>query len=355
MKTEKRKIKVLHVLNSNSYSGAENVAITIINGIKEEFEVAYASPDGSIRNCLKENNIKYFPIYERTLTVKELKRIVYTYKPDIIHAHDFTASTIASLFSKNISIVNHLHNNWPWLKKYSFKTLAYLVAASRAKQILTVSDSIMQEYVFGNYLAHKTNMIGNPIDVNIIKQKSVQAELTDFSDIIFLGRLTEQKNPIGFLDIVYELHKKINNLKVAVVGSGVLEKQMLEKCHLLGLDNCVKFYGFVKNPYGLLKSSKILCMPSLWEGFGLSSIEALSLGKPVVASNVGGIPLIIDNSCGYLCNTRNEFIDALFNVLTNTALYDKKVSCAKDRAMLMHNIEEYMKNIKSVYCSIYNN
>lgn len=352
METEKSKIKVLHVLNSNSYSGAENVAITIINGIKEEFEVAYTSPDGSIRNYLKENNIKYFPIYERSLTVKEFKRIVYTYKPDIIHAHDFTASVVSAVVARKNPIINHLHNNCPWLKKYSLKTFAYLGAAIRANKILTVSNSVMDEYVFGRFLEKKTKVIGNPVDIEAIQKKAEEAILKEPSDLIFLGRLSTPKNPMMFIDIVSEIVKFKADLRVAIVGTGELESEVKNKCKALKLDNNIKFYGFQKNPYGLLKASKILCMPSLWEGFGLAAIEALALGVPVIAAPVGGIVNIVTNDCGCLCEDKDEFVKVIYSLLCNEINLKKKSYFAKTRAEKLDNVDIYRQKINRLYLEL---
>ena len=55
-------MKILHILSSNKYSGAENVACQIIALFREEDDVAYCSPDGQIADALKERNIKFIPL-----------------------------------------------------------------------------------------------------------------------------------------------------------------------------------------------------------------------------------------------------------------------------------------------------
>lgn len=68
----------------------------------------------------------------------------------------------------------------------------------------------------------------------------------------------------------------------------------------LGLVHVIRLYGFQKNPYIYLKQAKVMCMPSKWEGFGLAAVEALALGKPVIAAPVGGLNDIINDNCGKL-------------------------------------------------------
>ena len=70
-------MKILHILNSNKFSGAENVAITIINNMKNDNEIIYVSPEGQIREHLQENNIDYEPV--RKVCIKEIKRVIKKY------------------------------------------------------------------------------------------------------------------------------------------------------------------------------------------------------------------------------------------------------------------------------------
>ena len=87
-------MRVLHVLKSNSFSGAENVAITICKNMQNNV-CAYTSPEGKIQETLQEHNVIYYPM--KKFCLMELKRIVTEFTPDIIHAHDFSASVLASI------------------------------------------------------------------------------------------------------------------------------------------------------------------------------------------------------------------------------------------------------------------
>ena len=81
--------KVMHILNSSAYSGAEKVVITIIKNMPQEYKCCYVSPEGTIRKQLQKNDILYFGI--NRLSIRELRKILKEYQPDIIHAHDCRA------------------------------------------------------------------------------------------------------------------------------------------------------------------------------------------------------------------------------------------------------------------------
>ena len=90
-------------------------------------------------------------------------------------------------------------------------------------------------------------------------------------------------------------------------------------------------------------------MPSRWEGFGLAAVEALALGKPVIATGVGGLPGFIDESCGKICSSKDEFIQESYYLLKDINYYQKKSQGAVFRANKLDNISKYIRNIEVIY------
>lgn len=342
-------MRVLHVLNTGRFSGAENVVISLIHAMEGYYECAYSSPDGPISDILNENGIIFYPIHTESINVFELKRTLDEYKPDIIHAHDYNAGIMAVLTGTKVPIINHLHNNTPWLRTICLKSVVYGLSCLRYKEILTVSDSVMEEFIFGNYLHEKTTMVGNPINLQKIRTSARKAELVDESDIVFLGRLAEQKRPVFFIDIIEEISKRIPNVRVAMVGAGDLISEIERKISIGGLQDNIRLYGFQKNPYGLVNNSKILVMPSAWEGFGLAAVEGLALGKPVVATPVGGLKNIVQSECGMLCIEKLDFVEEIFKLLSDEEYYRKKSKAAIKRANKFDNIVNYRNQVDEIY------
>ena len=345
------KKKILHILNTSSYSGAENVAISIIDNMKNDYESAYVSMDGPIRSVLNNKGITFLPISK--MGIREIRRIIALYNPDIIHAHDFTASIISSLSTNRIPILSHIHNNSPWLKTYHPFSFAYLLAAMKCKKILGVSESVFSEYVFGNVINNKSMVVSNPIDLAVIRNHAEIASKEGGSyDIVFLGRLVPQKNPQRFIKLISEVARKLPDLKVAIIGSGELEVECEKLIKHYQLENVIEMSGFMVNPYGILASSKILCMTSDWEGFGLVAIEALSLGVPVVANAVGGLPGIVNNKCGALCKSDAEFISEINLLLNDMNYLDEKSKEAMRHAETLENIHIYTSLIHEIYSDV---
>lgn len=345
-KDDRKKIKIMHLLRTGGYSGAEKVAVSIIAGEKNYCDGIYVSPDGMITEILRKNQIPYYEL--RYVSAMGVRSAVKKINPDIIHAHDYTMGILAVLARTKKPIINHLHNNSPWIKRYGIKSLAYLLSCFGCGRILTVSDSIPDEYVFGKFIKNKFMVIGNPVDTfSIVKKAGGKKE--KIFQIAFLGRFADQKKPFRFLKIVAYIKQRMSNAAAVMIGDGELWDDVEKEIGRLGLQDTVVLAGFQENPYPLLKQAKILCMPSGWEGFGLAAVEALALGIPVIATAVGGLPDIVDKSCGYLCQSSREMAEEAMRILSDEGLYEKLHKGALARAAVLNNTDSYMQKIKSVY------
>lgn len=342
-------MRIIHVLNSNSYSGAENVVITIINKMKKNNDIVYVSPEGPIRQYLEKNNINYEPI--KKISVSEMKRVINKYEPDIIHAHDFTASIISSIVGKKRKVISHIHCNPTWMKNINLYSIVYLISTIRYKKILLVSKSIINEYIFGKFIRKKSLIIDNPIDIKKIILQADENVIKKQYDLIFIGRLAEAKNPLEFIELVNELKKEIN-IKAVMIGDGILRNECVEKIKNLNLENVIEMKGFLENPYIILKKSKILCMTSKWEGYGLVAVEAMALGKPVVSKKSGGIESIVNEKCGKIVDNKEDMLNEVKRLLIDSKYYEIKHTEAFKRAEEIDNIDIYIGKIDKIYQEI---
>lgn len=346
-------IKIAHIINSKIYSGLENVVCTIMEYFKQNYkdiDMIYVTQDGPIADVLKEKKLKYYIIEK--MNTKNINKFIKEYKPDILHAHDFTASVICALTNTRIPIINHLHNNSPWIKKINVNSIAYLYAGLRAKKILTVSSSIENEYIFSKFIKNKIYMVGNPVSRKKILDMVSEDDYNKIYDICCIGRIVEQKNPKRFIDIIYKLKKKIPNIKAVWVGNGEMYGEIINYRDKMDLKENIEFVGFKKNPYTYLATSKIFLLTSSTEGYGLVAFEALTLGVPCVVSNVGGLPSIVDNACGKLCDNDNDFILEIERLLKNKNLLKQKVASAIYKSEKIENTNKYMSNINKIYMEI---
>lgn len=342
-------MRILHVLNSNKYSGAENVVCQIIKMFADDpgYEMAYCSRDGEIRRVVESKGMRFLPIGD--LSKSEIKRIIDEYKPDIIHAHDFRASMACARFSKSTPVISHLHNNAPWLKRFGLKSIAYGSSCKKYAKILTVSNSVFDEFIFGKRFANKELCVGNPIDVQSIRAVGDVDNRELKYDVCFCGRLVEQKNPEFFVEVIAALPQTV---KAIMIGDGDLKDAVNRLIKEKSLSDRIETVGFVDNPYPLIRDSKVMCMPSRWEGFGLAAVEGLALGVPVVCSGAGGLPTIVNDACGKICAAKEQYADEIAKLLLDDEYLAKKSEAATARADELDNYAEYKSLLEKVYCEV---
>lgn len=247
--------------------------------------MVYCSPNGKISEALKSRNIKYIPIEK--MSYCEIKKVIEDFNPDIIHAHDFRASIYAAICTKRKKIISHLHNNPPFIKKWSIKTLAYYLCIKKFEKIVVVSKAVQNEAVFLNKNnSEKIMILNNFINKEEVLEKSNKININKKYDISFLGRLTLQKDPIKVLEIIKKINEKKPGTKAVLIGDGELREKCENYIKENSLENVVELKGFLDNPFPYIKNSKLLLMPSIFEGFGLVAIESMILGVPVLNSGV---------------------------------------------------------------------
>lgn len=347
-------MRILHLLQSNRFSGAENVVCQIIGMMRNEpsMEMVYCSCDGQISDALRERNIPFVPI--RELSVKEVKRVLKEQKTDIIHAHDMRAGFVAARACGKIPLISHIHNNNFDSRGLSVKSIAYYFAARKAKHIFWVSKSSFEGYAFHKTLTDKSTVLYNIIDVNALYEKMRLDGNSYNYDVAYIGRLTPPKNPQRLMEVFRLLKGKKSDVKIAVVGTGDLEtetKTLAKECDLL---NNVHFLGFQKNPLKILHDSKVMIMTSRWEGTPMCALEAMALGVPIVSTPVDGLKdLVINGKNGYLTDDDEELASRVLEIVNDPALHDKYSDYVKVQAVRINNVERYKKTIIDVYRGCY--
>lgn len=343
-------MRIIHLLQSPRFSGAENVVCQIIGMLEKEenMELMYCSRDGQIREALLERNIQFIPIAD--ITVDEVKRVIRDYSPDIIHAHDMRASYIAARATSKIPIISHIHNNNFDSRGISVKSIAYLFAGLKAKHILWVSDSSFKGYAFHQLLKKKSEVLYNIIDIRALYEKMNLDSVVYNYDIVYLGRLTAEKNPQRLLNIFKKIIDKKNDIKIAVIGTGELEEEVHRIADELNINSNVTFLGFQSNPYKMLHDAKVMLMTSLWEGTPMCVLEAMSLGVPVVSTPTDGVSVVIENgNTGFLSDDDDELVNACLDLCINQEKRAKMSESAEHSANELMKIDRYKSKIIKIY------
>lgn len=343
-------IRVLHMLTSNIFSGAENVVCQIANLLKdnENIEIFYSSPDGPIREALREREVNFIPV--KTSSIKEYRTIIDNLKPALIHAHDMKASVIASLITNKIPIISHVHNNNYNSRKISLKSILYYFAAKKAKHIFWVSKTSFDGYVYSKYFKDKSEVLYNIIDTEKVVESANKDTRTYKYDFVFIGRLMPQKNPQRLIRIMEMAAQREPDIKFAILGDGPLRNEVTTLMTEKNITKNIDYLGFTPNPYKILKDSKALLLTSRWEGYPMVVLEAFALGVPVISTPVDGLmELVTQNADGFLSDKDDELVDEIIKIYRSRERRDKMSQNAKRKIAEIMDQDTFKEKIIETY------
>ena len=349
------KIKVLHILCSNRFSGAENVACQIIRMFEkdERYEMVYCSPDGEIREALAQRGVSFVSI--KAATPHNIARVIKQVNPDIIHAHDMKASVLCALVCGDVPMVSHVHGNSLAASKPTLKARLYKWAAKKASHIFWVSNDAFESYYYKKAVKGKSSGLCNVVDAEVIRARADGAEIKDSYDVVYIGRLEYPKNPERIIGILDMITKADPSISAAIVGGGDMENEARKLANERGLGDRVRMTGFMDNPLGIMKNAKVMIMASLWEGMPMSALEATCLGLPIVCTPTDGLSrLIIDGKTGYLRTSDEDIVSMALSIVNDPEERERLSQGAKERAQDFTDVTEYRKALEEEYLKCIN-
>lgn len=239
------------------------------------------------------------PPYQKVFKYhKELKRVLKEGKYKIVHSHINTLSVFSLFAAKCAGVpvrIAHSHSttNKKEKKKHLMKKIFKFFSKLFATDYMACTEHAGR-WMFGNKEFNEGNVyiLNNAIELNkyeynekirIKKRKELNIDANTLV-IGHVGRFVEQKNHKFLIDIFNELHKKNKNSILMLVGQGPLVQKMKEKVKKLNIEDSVLFLGQRKDVNELYQAMDIFLFPSLYEGLGMTVIEAQCSGLTCIAS-----------------------------------------------------------------------
>ena len=223
-----------------------------------------------------------------------------------------------------------------------------------ATRFLACSDSAAKHLFSNNiYKNKKYVVVNNGIEVDQYsfseKNRSAIRNRLGIGDgdllIGHVGRLTDAKNHMFLLEVFKAIHDIREDSKLLLVGDGELRSAIGKKISELGLENCVILYGASSNIPPLLSSMDVFLFPSIWEGLGISVIEAQCNGLPCyVSEKVPQTAIITSNVCKY--NLSDGAEQWAIRMLNNP---NKRVNEVEKIKQANFDILDSVRQLESIY------
>lgn len=197
---------------------------------------------------------------------------------------------------------------------------------SNALKIVVVSQEI-KKLLKEKLSINNTALIYNAIDINKIYKLKNEAIIEKDKFILVVGRMNDDIKQIDKLINIYsETNLKENNIKLFIMGSGVLTNDFMTNVKNRGLNIDIHFLSFQDNPYKYMNKAKFLVLCSKMEGFPYVILESLACSTPVISFDcrTGPKEVIINKFNGLLVEDQNfsELKNAINNFVTDSNLYD---------------------------------
>jgi glycosyltransferase involved in cell wall biosynthesis len=329
------------------YGGVEEHTTNLISSLRKIRNVDLVWLTFGSRNIvIKENDLVTYFIEKSENLIRLFTEKIYVFiniiikvNPDIVHiqsTHPFyclvalicqdkypTLLTVHGLLEEEIK---YWENSNFALKKVS--QLCENFSLRRIKNIIVLSPQLKEliNSKIGRNENLKTYIVPN--GVNTESFKSVYSEINCDKIILFMGKLVNLKGVSNLIKAMAQVRDQHPEAKLLIAGTGPQDETLKRLVRNLRLDASVKFLGFIygKSKIHLYKSASFFVLPSLWESLPIVILEAMASGIPIIASNVGGVPSIVnDGANGFLIEPGNinELKDKMLLLLNDKNLCDE--------------------------------
>lgn len=383
-------MKILFYNHTGKVSGGERVLSMIVSGLdRQVFDSLVLCPDdGPLAAIIRASGvrtlaidpliarftwrpmflIRYLSSFVRLMRAARVA--VISEKPDLIHANSIRSGlvmTIATVGLK-IPVVWHVHDLLP---RHPLSTAIRFVAiASRQTHIVAVSDAVATRFRGSllQWFARRCDAITihNAVDVEKFHPNSLKRTLTrrslGFGDseliLGIVGQLTPRKGQLETIEAFAHVAQNCKEAKLVIVGEALFNRdfQYADALHntakRLGISDRVRFLGHREDIPELTRAFDLAIVNSKAEPFGLTVVEAMASGTPVLATAVDGIREIIEpGGTGWLVNSgdREELVESLELLLADEDLRAKLSMSALRAVRSRFAAPGFINNIGQLY------
>ncbi|TCO60250.1 glycosyltransferase family 4 protein [Caldanaerobacter subterraneus] len=359
----------------------KNLLLPLIDRLKKEgFIVEIACSEGKESKELEKRGyvFKYVKIDRKISPISNIKSIINLYKImrdgkyDVVHVHTPVAGVLARIAAKlaRIPVVIYtahgfyFHENMSFLSYKLFATIEKIMGKYFTDYIFTQSQ---EDYKLALDLKiidkDRIAWINNGVDLNKFNPENIKIDIKSYKEnlgitvdskvICFIGRLVEEKGILDLLEAFKYLIKEYNNLYLMIIGDASLDERDKEtkqkiKSYLddTKLRERIILTGFRDDIPELLKISDIFVLPSYREGMPRSIIEAMAMGKPVVATNIRGCrEEVVHGETGFLVSVSSpkEIYEAIKRLVDNDELIAEMGAKGRKRAIELYDEEKVLE------------
>jgi glycosyltransferase involved in cell wall biosynthesis len=340
------KIRVLECIRQGQIGGGESHLLSLVENLdRTRFEpVVLSFTDGPMIDRLQQMGVTTHVIYTtkpfNVLKWSTVKRFIEKENIQLIHAHGTRAfsNVVWAARTLKLPVVYTIHGwsfhddqKW-WIKQLRVAGESYLVNRSDINISVSKSNQLTGKKMIPSF---DSIVINNGINLKKFNASGsypdIREELNIPKDaivLIFIARFTRQKQPLALIEAFKKALASNDKLHLLMVGDGEDKPEAIQLVKKLKLEDKTTMLAARSDVPALLAASDIFVLPSLWEGLPIGLLEAMSMGKAIIASNADGTIEIIEEGKNGLLVQINDLIAttaAAITSLSNDGLLRKKL------------------------------
>jgi glycosyltransferase involved in cell wall biosynthesis len=290
-------IAVIPTLNGGTGKDFVQKAVQMDPGAVEVTIYAYEAPGEFATYADDVEHVDVISAHTTSLltAIRRGRTLVAKHDPDVVHSLLFKGYLvgIGMTFARPPAFVYGAQNNednWETLKRTVHRSIN-----DRCDQLICISPAVRDDFIEAAGVDEaRTTIIPNSGDFERIAVEG--APTSDNPVVGTVARLHPYKGLDTLVEAVAEVSNAYPDIECRIFGDDRGEQAALEsQAATLGVESNVRFEGWTKDPYQQIAAMDVFVLPSISEGFGMVVMEALAVGTPVVASQTGGIPEIVDH------------------------------------------------------------
>jgi len=335
-------LRIAHIDTERTWRGGEQQVFSLVEGLAARgHQNLLIVRRGSALAERAEKLAPQMPVYPLgewdLITAHFVNRRLRKDKIDVVHSHTSHGAALAAIatLGTRIPVVTTRRVDFP-LAKNIFSRWKY----SRAKKIVAISEGVRAVLQQSGIPDQKISVV--PSGVNFKRYRDikplVKKALGIPDDAYLIGQvaaLAPHKDQNNLLEAVAILRKSLPNVRLLILGEGEMRRALENRIKELNLAGIAQLCGFQDNALDFIPAFDVFCISSKEEGLGTSIIDAMALRIPVVATQVGGIPELVEPEItGYLVPPRDPqaMSDALKTCLLGGAKNQSIVAKAAEKA-----------------------
>lgn len=366
-------IKLLECIRQGQIGGGESHLLSLVKNLdRTRFDpVVLSFTDGPMVDRLKSMQVTTRVIHtEKPFDVSkwnEVREFLQQQQIELVHAHGTRACSNVMRAARSLQIpVIYTVHGWSFhadqpLLTRMVRIMGEKYLTSRATVNIAVSASNRQtgKDRIRNFNAR---VINNGIDRNQFNPdrnfSDIRAELglpEETLLVLFIARFTAHKQPLSLIHAFREALPQIPDMHLLMVGDGDQKTEAIQIVETAGLTNKITFWPFRQDVPDILAAADIFVLPSLWEGLPIGLLEAMAMGKAVIATNVDGTKEIVqDKKNGLLIEAGNipALTGALVNLGTNPTWRQEFGRQALETVHQKYDASGMTREIEEVYTSV---